>query len=651
MQPCWITPFNYRNLAIKATSFLLFLITTSFLAGYSTASPAEDTAQLRQLAQLAEYIGVDYSAAVDKGQIVNADEYQEMVEFSALLVDRSFSKKSISGGYQTVANQALRLQQAIHDKANINDIRKLSAELRGSLLKLMPQLSLPRHLLPETDVKHLFQENCSACHGSSGQGNGPLALQLEPRPTDFTDRERASNRSILGLFDAITNGIDETAMTAFTQLTEQQRWSLAFYTGKLAFQSAQNPVVGGLTLPLQELVNHSPAQLMAKMPDEKKLLVEQSRANPERLFVEQQNPLVITRKQLKLALEENRKENYSEAANLAVSAYLDGFELVENSLDAHDTELRKSMEANMMNLRQLLSHSQKNDELDTMMATILRQLNEAERLLDDSVLSGGTLFTASLVILLREGLEALLVVIALMTVLVKTDRKDALKYVHLGWISALIAGGATWAAAQSLITISGASREVMEGVAALLAALVLLYVGIWMHSKTHADHWQAYIQKHINANLKAGTLWGLAALAFIAVYREVFETVLFYQALLTQAVTTQYFQIGGGFVLGAALLFILAWLLIRYSVKLPISKFFASTTYLLLVLSFVLMGKSVAALQEAAVIGISPLPVHFEFGWIGVKSTWQGLFAQALILFVFVLFILQSKLRQKSQQK
>jgi high-affinity iron transporter len=63
------------------------------------------------------------------------------------------------------------------------------------------------------------------------------------------------------------------------------------------------------------------------------------------------------------------------------------------------------------------------------------------------------------------------------------------------------------------------------------------------------------------------------------------------------------------------------------------------------------MGKSVAALQEAAVIGISPLPVHFEFGWIGVKSTWQGLFAQALILFVFVLFILQSKLRQKSLQE
>ena len=210
----WITPFNFRNIAIKAT---LFLITSSFLTGYSTASPVEDTAKLRQLAQLAEYIGVDYSAAVDKHQIVNADEYKEMLEFSALLVDRSFSKKGISVGYQAAANQALSLQEAIQNKGNVNDVQNLSAELRGSLLKLMPQISLPRHLLPETEIKPLFQENCGVCHGLYGQGDGPLSAQLAPEPTDFTNKERANNRSILGLFDAISNGIDGTAMPAFTQ--------------------------------------------------------------------------------------------------------------------------------------------------------------------------------------------------------------------------------------------------------------------------------------------------------------------------------------------------------------------------------------------------------------------------------------------------
>jgi len=234
-----------------------------------------------------------------------------------------------------------------------------------------------------------------------------------------------------------------------------------------------------------------------------------------------------------------------------------------------------------------------------------------------------------------------------MTVLIRTQRQDALKYVHTGWIVALLSGGATWVAAQSLISISGASREVMEGVAALFAALVLFYVGIWMHSKTHAAQWQAYIQKHVNERLKSGTLWGLAALSFIAVYREVFETVLFYESLLTQAVEAQYSVVAGGFLLGVAMLAVLSWVLIRYSIKLPIARFFSTTTYLLLALSFILTGKGISALQEAALIGMSPLPVNVDLSWIGLKSTWQGITAQALILVVFMVFIWGSKVKQR----
>ncbi|MEQ8803944.1 FTR1 family iron permease [Haliea sp.] len=277
----------------------------------------------------------------------------------------------------------------------------------------------------------------------------------------------------------------------------------------------------------------------------------------------------------------------------------------------------------------------------------MAQLDEADRLLSDSMLSSATLFGASLVILLREGLEALLVVIALVAVLARTGRQDGMRYVHIGWVSALVAGIATWAAAQSLISISGASREVMEGSAALLAAIVLLYVGIWMHSKTHAAQWQAYIQQHINAHLTAGTLWGLALLAFIAVYREVFETVLFYQTLLTQAGINQYPVIASGFGLAVSLLAILAWVLVRYSVKLPVARFFSITTYLLLALAFILMGKTVSALQEAALMSITPLPVSFEMAWVGVKSTWQGILAQLSVLLVFLAFIRTNRSRQK----
>ncbi|MCB1584394.1 MAG: FTR1 family protein [Xanthomonadales bacterium] len=213
----------------------------------------------------------------------------------------------------------------------------------------------------------------------------------------------------------------------------------------------------------------------------------------------------------------------------------------------------------------------------------------------------------------------------------------------------MFAGVGTWLLAQSFISISGANREIMEGFAALLAAIVLFYVGVWMHSKTHAANWQAYIKNNVDNKLKSGTLWGLTGLAFIAVYREVFETVLFYQALLTQAAVNQHSMIFGGFITGVIVLVIVSWVLIRYSVKLPISTFFSITTYLLLALSFILTGKAIMALQEAAVIGISPLPVTFEIDWVGIKSTWQGVLAQSSVLLLFIIFMLTSRGKKLKQ--
>ena len=634
-----------KRATLHAIIFLMLPLSLS--AGANEAEIPDNVTQLRQLAQLAEYIGVDYAEAVKNGQVINDNEFQEMVEFSQLIVSKS--SLAATADAESLAVQAKALQRAIHDKKGVDEIRQMSASLRGTLLGLMPHLSLPERILPQEKIRPVFETNCGSCHGVSGQGDGVLAAQLDPAPTDFTDKERALNRSILGLYDAITNGIDDTAMPSFQQLTEQERWSMAFYVGGLAFQSSE-PTHNDLNITKLQLINHNPQQLAAARPDITLQALERLRANPSALFKASQDPLAITWNRLQAAQKAHQKGDFSTASELAVSAYLDGFELIENSLGAHDKALRQSIESNMMALRQLTSRPDVNGELGALMAETRHLLDDAQRLLSESTLSEGTLFTASLVILLREGLEALLVIIALTTVLIRTGRRDALKYVHIGWIAALLAGGATWIAAQSLITISGANREIMEGIAALLAALVLLYVGIWMHSKTQAAQWQAYIQQHVDTQLKSGTLWGLVALAFVAVYREVFETVLFYQSLLTQAVSTQYSSVGGGFALGLLLLAILAWVLIRFSVKLPIAKFFSATTYLLLALAFVLMGKAVSALQEAAIIGMTSLPVSFEIDWIGVKSTWQGVLAQLSVLLVYLVFLILSKSKRATSQ-
>ncbi|HBY85463.1 MAG TPA: iron permease [Colwellia sp.] len=616
------------------------------LPSFSTQN--NEVFQLRQLAQLVEYIGVDYITAVQNGQVINEDEYQEMLEFSAAIVKKT-SMQFGSEAKSPIYEQSIALEQAIKNKSSVSQVRQLSADIRGQLLAVLPELLLPTRLLSKQSTQTLYQENCSNCHGVLGKGDGELAQNLSPEPTNFSDKDRAMNRSILGLFDAISNGLDDTAMPAFTQLKEQQRWSLAFYIGGLAFKTANNRDKLPKELSLQDWINFSPSQLVDSDENVDINFIETYRSAPKLLFDEQQSPINITKSQLNTALKAYYKNDYEKANTLAVSAYLDGFELIENSLDARDEVLRKRIEANLINLRQVISIAGEEDNLIQLSEELFKQLDKAEQLLTGAALSSGALFTASLVILLREGLEALLVIIALMTVLVRTQRKDALKFVHFGWLGALVAGVATWAAAQSLISISGASREVMEGVAAMIAAIMLLYVGIWMHSKTNAQQWQAYIQKHINSQLQTGTLWGLATLSFIAVYREVFETVLFYQSLLTQAAPAQFSVVLGGFIIGCGLLTIVAWGLLKYSIKLPIARFFSTTTYLLLALAFILMGKAISALQEAAIVTISPLPIHIEISWVGIGSTWQGLLAQIAVIGFFIVYYFQNKLKHRSE--
>ncbi|MGB2742787.1 MAG: cytochrome c/FTR1 family iron permease [Cognaticolwellia sp.] len=624
----------------------LFSVVTVILLSFTLFSQAsfaqtEQTAQLRQLSQLAEYIGVDYASAVENGEVVNEGEYHEMLEFSAIIAKR-ISTQLEHENKTAIYQQSLALEQAIKDKSTVSHIRQLSADMRGQFLAILPDSLLPEQLLAVQNTQKLFQENCSSCHGPSGQGDGILAKGLSPEPTNFTDRERAMNRSLLGLFDAISNGLDDTAMPAFTQLKEQERWSLAFYVGSLAFnadEAAKQPK----DLALQDWINFNPSQLIGRDNNINADFIDAYRATPALLFSTKQSPINTTKSQLNAALDAYHKKEYEKANTLAVSAYLDGFELIENSLDARDADLRKAIEENLINLRKVFSTGGEETRLIALSAEVFKQLDEAEQLLTGSALSSSALFSASLVILLREGLEALLVVIALMTVLIKTNRKDALKFVHAGWVLALIAGIATWAVAQSIIDISGASREVMEGVAALLAAVMLLYVGIWMHSKTNAQQWQAYIQKHINTQLRAGTLWGLTLLSFIAVYREVFETVLFYQSLMTQALPSQFSVAASGFAAGVVILAVVAWAILKYSIKLPIARFFSMTTYLLLALAFILMGKAISALQEAAVIGISALPVRIDLPWIGVGSTWQGVLAQTAIVLFFVFYRMKTK--------
>jgi high-affinity iron transporter len=314
---------------------------------------------------------------------------------------------------------------------------------------------------------------------------------------------------------------------------------------------------------------------------------------------------------------------------LALSAYLDGFEPIEPALSASDRTLMERIEDLMGEYRAAVQGGETGDALSDRVQVLDGLLDDAQAALSPDATSGLSTFLGAATILLREGLEALLIVVAMIAFLRKAERTEVMPYVHAGWVGALVAGFLTWVVATWVIGISGASRELTEGFGSVFAAVVLLSVGIWMHGKAQADQWQRYIREKVSKVLSGGSAWFLLALAFIVVYREVFETILFYAALWSQG--------NGGAILAGALsacaaLAVIAWAMLRYSRRLPIGKFFTYSSWLMAVLTVVLAGKGISALQEAGIVNIAPLRSVPRISLVGLFPTVQTVAAQILMI-------------------
>ena len=287
----------------------------------------------------------------------------------------------------------------------------------------------------------------------------------------------------------------------------------------------------------------------------------------------------------------------------------------------------REIETTMSQLRPQLGRDTPTQEVAAQAGKVTALFDRAETVLQASHNDTMTAFLGSFTILLREGLEALLIVIGMIAFLRKAQRSDVLPYVHAGWLGALLAGALTWGVATYLVDISGANREVTEGLSALFAAAVLLSVGIWMHQKSLAGRWQHCLQARMSAALTRRSALFLFLLAFVAVYREVFETILFFVAMWNEQSSG---AILGGLVSGCVLLALIALLLLRFSKRLPIARFFSISSMLIAVLAVVLVGKGIAALQEAGWVA-QALVAAPRIEWLGVYPSWQSLLGQVVV--------------------
>ena len=256
------------------------------------------------------------------------------------------------------------------------------------------------------------------------------------------------------------------------------------------------------------------------------------------------------------------------------------------------------------------------------------ELGKSAELLAGGAMNASLSFFSSLLILLREGLEAILVLAAILAFLRNTGQPQAVRSVHIGWGLALLAGVATWGLAAYLIDVSGAQRELLEGLTALFASVMVLWLGVWMHDRRHAAAWQDYIKSSL---VGGGGRFGFAVLAFFSVYRELFEVILFYETLWLQAGPAAHGMVLAGAGAALVLLLGLAWVILRGSRKLPLATFFSANAVLLCALSVVFAGHGVAALQEAGVLGTRPV-AFFDFDWLGIHADAGSLSAQGLAL-------------------
>jgi high-affinity iron transporter len=637
-----------KNSGYRLRIRLMFLALLLIALPASTLWAADEA---KRIVALIDYIGGDYRNAVQGGKIINPDEYQEMSEFSARSLELFRQLKSAEGDKAGIEKELNALAAHIKNKTGDDAVPELAQQIKDRLIKTYNIVTYPKALPNYAGAKTLYLQNCAQCHGETGKGDGPGRESMNPKtpaPANFTDPDFMAGLSPFKVYNTTTFGIDNTAMASFAALPDDQRWQLAFYVMALRF-SADAATTGeawlqGKTPPadltsLATLATSSDDELTEKI---KKSLpgapVNEMLASLRRGLLDKKStdPLLIARTLVGEAAAIYSQGDKEKAYQKAIAAYLDGFEMAEPALFAKDASLGRSLEAQFTQFRNSIRQGVSNEQIQKQRLEIETGLDRAGQMLGEtSDFAGYYAFLNSALIILREGLEAALILAAIIAMLRVMGAAHAVRYIHFGWILALFAGVATWLAAQTVLTFSGQHRESMEGFISIFAAAALFYVGYWLHTRSEARRWQAFIKDKVQNVLSTKSIFGLVGISFFAVYREAFEVVLFYQALWLQNETSHNAILFG---FGAGLIAMLAasFAIFKFGLRLPLKYFFAGTGTLLYIMAFIFAGTGINQLQAAGWVPATPLEFPPAVPLLGIYPTMETLAAQALLLCVFI---------------
>jgi len=422
----------------------------------------------------------------------------------------------------------------------------------------------------------VYREQCAACHGESGRGDGPKAKSLKgPPPANLADPAVMGNKSRLDIFRRIAVGTPGAAMPEFAEdLPAEDRWAVASYVAAMQYG-------GSATAAVFAAVRHQIDSALARRSDK-----------------------------------------------IAVDAYMT-FEQVETAIRAKNGGLASELEGNFAWLRTRVAKAD-DAERHTIRERLLAGLERAERVVADRP-STMSLFVASFFLLVREGFEAILIVAALMTFLAKAGASERRREVARGAWAAVGASVITWVLVELLFQVTPGQREMIEGVTMLVAAAVLFDVNYLLLSKIEAAKWTAFVRGKMQIALSSGSGLALSAVAFLAVYREGFETILFYKALFTSAGASNV-PVVGGIAAGTVGLVAIYLLVNQLGLRVAMKPFFAVTGVMLYYMAFVFAGKGVAELQGAGIIPLTVIEGAPRIPVFGIYPTVESLIVQGLLL-------------------
>ena len=619
----------------KLTKTITTFILLFFIAlNSSFAISDSESTKVRMLINLMDYIAKDYKMAVSNGAIVNEFEFGEMTEFSGN-ASKFYKELVISNAIKEdydIVKELDNLQSLIQSRGNVTEVKVSADHVKQAIISLDLVSLVPASWPNFSNGKSIFEAECASCHGQAGNGQGSAGVGLSPSPTNFTDTDIMQGISPLQAFNTITLGIEGTSMRAFTELSSEEIWDLSFYIMHFQF-GTQNDLVGTSKheIELEQLAIMSNEELIAENPalDIQKLRT----TNPSK----NDDHIAIAKDLLNASEEALRKGELDRATTSALEAYLKGVEPIEPRIKASDNKLFEELESAMLGVRTLIKSNPNEQEITDGFAKAYAALDEAEILLGEAV--RGMLMTAALTfsILIREALEAFFVILAILSILQSVNAKTAIRYVHGGWITALIFGLIGWFFAGYLMNWDAQSRELMEGVIALFAVSVLLYLGFWMHGKSNAIKWKAFVEDRVKGLLSKNNMIGLASFSFLVVFREAFESVIFVSSLTLDGNPDSNIGVLIGAIVSAVVLFGFAWSMLKWFKKMPITKVFLYSTYVVLALAFILAGQGIHAIQEGGYLDISSFPLNIKWTLIGLYPTYETILTQLVVFGLIVL--------------